>query len=132
MSNSLWPYELQHNRLHCSLLSPGICANSCPLSQWCRPTISSSVTPFFSCPQSFPESKSFPVNQLFSWGSKITGASASALVLPMNIQGLISFKIDWLLWPKLWDVSKVVLRGDFIVRITNIKKQRFQINELAL
>ena len=66
---------------------PGICSNSCPLSRWCYLTISSSVIPFFSCPQSFPASGCFPMRQLFTSGGQSIGVSASASVLPMNIQG---------------------------------------------
>ena len=79
----LWPHGLQHARLLCPSLSPRVCSNSCPLSQWCHPTISSSVT-VFSCPQSFPASGSFPMSWLFASGSQIIGASASAF--PMNIR----------------------------------------------
>ena len=86
MSNSLWPHGLQHARLPCPSPSPGACSNSCPLSQWCHPTISSSVVPFSSCPPSFPASGYFPVSQLFTSGGQSIGASASASVLPMNIQ----------------------------------------------
>ena len=93
MSVSLRPYGLQHARLLCSPVSPGACSNSCPLSWWCHPTISSSAVPFSSCPQSFPASGSFPMSWLFTWGDQSFGAPA--LVLPMNIQGLISFRIDW-------------------------------------
>ena len=71
----------------CPLLSPGICSNSCPLSQWCHPTISPSVIPFSFCLQSFPESGSFPMSQLFTSGGQCIGAPASASVIPMNIQG---------------------------------------------
>ena len=71
----------------CPLLSPRACSNSCPLSQWCHPTILSSVTSFSSCPQSFPASGSFPVSWLFASGGQNIGASASASVLPMNVQG---------------------------------------------
>ena len=67
-------------------LSPRACSNSCPLSRWCHPTISSSVVPFSSCLQSFPASGSFPMNQFFASGGQSTGVSASALVLPMKIQ----------------------------------------------
>ena len=87
MSNSLQPHGLQHTSLPCPSLSPGVCSDSCPLSQWCHPSISSSVVPFSSCPQSFPASGSFPVSQLFPSGGQSIGASASASVLPMNIQG---------------------------------------------
>ena len=77
----------QHIRLPCPSLSPKVCSNSCPLSQWCYPTISSSVTSFSSCPQSFPASGSFPVNQFFASGSQRIGTSASASILSMDIQG---------------------------------------------
>ena len=94
MSNCLWPHGLQHARLPCPSLSPGVCSNSCPLSRWCHPTISSSIVPFSSCPQSFPASGSFPMSWLFASGSQSIGASAS--VLPMNeCLGLISFRMDW-------------------------------------
>ena len=86
MSNSLWCHGLQHTRLLCPPLSPGICSNSCPLSRWCYLTISFSPVPF-SCLQSFPKSRSFPMSQLFASGSQSTGASASASVFPMNIEG---------------------------------------------
>ena len=66
MSNSLWPHRLQHARLPCPSLSPRVCSNPCPLSRWCHPTISSSVAPFYSCPQSFPSSGSFPMSRLFA------------------------------------------------------------------
>ena len=87
VSDSLRPHELQHTRLPCPSPSPGVCSNSCPLSQWCHPIISSSVTSFSSCPQSFPASGSFPMSLLFASGGQCTGGSASTSVLPMNIQG---------------------------------------------
>ena len=87
MTNSLWPDGLQHTRPPYPSLSPGVCSNSCPLSQWCHPTISYSVIPFSSCLQSFPASGSFPMSQAFSLGGQSIGASASVSVLPMNIQG---------------------------------------------
>ena len=88
------PWTAAHQSF-CHSPSPEICSNSGPSSQWCHPTISSSVTPFSSCPQSFPTSRSFPVSCLFASGGQNIGASASSSVLPMNIQGFISFKIDW-------------------------------------
>ena len=84
VSDSLWPHELQHAMLPCPSLSPRVWLNSCLLS---HPTISFSVAPFFSCPQSFPASGSFLLSKLFSSGGQSIGASASASVLPMNIQG---------------------------------------------
>ena len=77
--------------LLCPSISPGICSNPCPLSQWCHPTISSSVTPFSFCPQSFPASESFPMSQLFASGGQSIGVSASASVLPVNIQDWFPF-----------------------------------------
>ena len=86
MSNSLWSHILEHTRLPCSSLFPRVCSYSSPLSQWCHPTISSSVLPFSSCLQSFPASGLFKWNQHFTSGGQTIGASASASVLPMNIQ----------------------------------------------
>ena len=86
MSDSLWPHESQHIRAPCPSPTLGVYPNSCPSSQWCHPAISSSVIPFSSCPQSLPASGSFPMSQLFTWGSQSIGVSASALVLSMNTQ----------------------------------------------
>ena len=85
MSDSLQPEGLQHDRPPCPSPTPGAYSNSCP-SWWCHPTISFSVVPFFSCLQSFPESGSFPMSRLFTSGGQSIGVSASASVLPMNIQ----------------------------------------------
>ena len=87
MSDSLWHHGLLHIRLSHPSLYPRVCSNSCPLSRWCHPTISSSIAPFSSCPQSFPASGSFPMSQLFATGGQSIGASSSMSVLPMNIQG---------------------------------------------
>ena len=87
VSDSLWAHGLQHARPLCSSPTPRVYSNSCPLSQWCHPTISSSVIPFSSCLQSFPASGSFPMGQFFSSGGQSIGVSASATVLPMNTQG---------------------------------------------
>ena len=87
VSNSLWPHEPQDARPPCPSSTPTVHPNLCPLSQWCHPTISASVIPFSSCPQSFPASGSFQMSQLFASGGQSIGASASASVLPMNIQG---------------------------------------------
>ena len=86
MSNSLWPHGLQHTRLLCPSPSPRACSNSYPLSWWCHPTISSSSA-LFTWLQSSPASGSFLMSQFFASGGQSTGASASAAVLPMNIQG---------------------------------------------
>ena len=85
-SNSLQAHGLQHARLPCQSPTPRACSNSCPLSQWCHPTISSSVIPFSSCLQSFPASGSFPMSNFFASGGQSIETSASASVLPMNIQ----------------------------------------------
>ena len=86
MSNSLRPHGLQHTRLFCPSPIPRAYSNSCLSSQWCHPTISSSVVPFFSCLQSFPASGCFPMSQFFTSGSQSIEVSASASVLPMSIQ----------------------------------------------
>ena len=86
VSDSLRPHGWQHARLPCPSPTPRAYSNSCPSSQWCHPTISSSVVPFSSCLQSFPASGSFQMSQLFTSGGQSIGVSASALVLPMNIQ----------------------------------------------
>ena len=86
MSDSLWSRELQHTRLPCPSLTPGVHSNSRPSSRWCHPAISSSVVPFFSCPKSFPTSGSFQMSQLFASGGQTIGVSASTSVLPMNTQ----------------------------------------------
>ena len=86
VSDSLRPHGLQHARLPCPSPTPRVYSNSCPSSQWCYPTISSSVVPFSTCLQSFPASGSFPMSQFFASSGQSIGLSASASVLPMNIQ----------------------------------------------
>ena len=86
MSNSLQPHGLQHTRLPYPSPTPGDFSNSSPLSQWCHPTIPSSVIPLLSCLQSFPASGSFPMSQFFTSSGQSIGDSASASVFPMNIQ----------------------------------------------
>ena len=88
--DSLRRHGLQHARPPCPSPTPGVYSDSCPLSQWCHPTISSSVVPFSSCLQSFPVSGSFPVSPLFASHGQSIGVSASASVLPVNIQDLFS------------------------------------------
>ena len=96
VSDSLRPHELQHPRPPRPSSTPGVHPNPCPLSRWCHPTISSSVLPFSSCPQSFPASGSFQMNQLFTSGGQSTGVSASTSVLPMNTQDWSLIYNDWL------------------------------------
>ena len=86
MSDSFRPHESQHTRPPCPSPTPRVYSNLCPSSQWCHPAISSSVIPFSSYPQSLPVSGSFPMNQLFAWGSQSIVVSASMSVLPMNTQ----------------------------------------------
>ena len=86
VSNSLPPHELQHARPLCPSPTPRVHSDSRPSSRWCHPDISSSVTPFSSCPQSLPASESFPMSQLFAWGGQSTGVSALASFLPKNTQ----------------------------------------------
>ena len=97
MSNSLQPHGLHHTRLPCPSPTPRVCSNSCPLSQWCHSTISSSVVPFSSCLQSFPASGSFPVCRFFTLGGQSIGVSASASVLPVYIQGLFPLGLTGLI-----------------------------------
>ena len=101
VSNSLRPHGLQHARPPCPSPTPGVGSNSCPLSQWCHPTISSSVVTFSSCLQSFPASGSFPMSQFCASGGPSIEVSASASVLQ------ISFKIDWLDLLKSKGISRV-------------------------
>ena len=102
MSDSLRPHGLQHARLPCSSATPRACSNTRLSSQWCHPTISPSVVPFSSCLQSFLASGSYPMSQLFTLGSQNIGVSASASVLPMNIQDWFPLGLpDWIsLQPK--------------------------------
>ena len=102
MSDSLRLHELQHARPPCTSPTPGVHPNPCPLSWWCHPTISSSVIPFSSCPQSFPPSGSFQMNQLFASSGQSIGVSASTSVFPMNTQ-------DWS--PLGWTGWKSNLKG---------------------
>ena len=96
MSNSLQPHGLQHSRLSCPSPSPKVCSNSCPLSWWCHPTVSSSAAPFSSCHRPFPASGSFPMSQLFASGGQSIGALASTSVLPMTILGWLTGLISLL------------------------------------
>ena len=99
VSDSLWPHGAQHTRLPCPSPTPGVYSNSCLLSWWCHPTISSSVVPFATCPQSLPASGSFPMSQLFAWGGQSIGVSASTSVLAMNTQDW--YPLGWTVWISL-------------------------------
>ena len=118
VSDSLWPHELQHIRPPCPSPPPRIYSNSCPLSQWCNPTTSSSVVPFSSCPQSLPASGSFPMSQLFAWGGQTIGVSALASVLPMNTQDWSP--LEWTGWVSL--PSKGLSR---VFSNTTVQKHQF-------
>ena len=123
LSDSLWPHGLQHTRLPCPSPTPGMC--SCPSSGWCHPTILSSVVPFSSCLQSFPASGSFPMNQLFASGGQNTGASASASVLPMNIQ-------DWFFLGLIVYISLLSKELSRVFSNTTVQKHRFIITQPSL
>ena len=99
VSNSLQPQETQHARPPCPSPTPWVYPNSCPLSRWCHPTISSSVVPFSSCPQCFPASESFPMSQLFTSGGQNIGVSASTSVLPTNTRDRPP--LEWTGWISL-------------------------------
>ena len=127
VSDSLWPHGLQHTRLPCPSPTPGACSNSCPLSQWCHPTISSSVIPFISHFQFFPASGSFQISQLFASGSQSIGISASTSVLPMNIQDFRTFPLGLTSWLSLQ--SKGLSR---VFSNTTVQKHQFFGNQLSL
>ena len=120
---TLWPYGLQHARPPCPSPTPGVYSNSCPLSCWCHPTISSSVVPFSSCLQFFPASGSFPMSQFFPSGGQNIGVSAS--VLPMNIQDW--FPLGWTSWTSLQ--SKGLSR---VFSNTTVEKHQFFGAQLSL
>ena len=125
VSDSLWPHGLQHARLLSPSPTPRVYSNSCPSSQWCHPTISSSVIPFSFHLQSCPASGSFPVSQFFTSGGQIIGVSASASVLPMNNQ-------DWL--PLGWTgwISLLSKRLSRVFSNTTIQKNQFFSPQLSL
>ena len=125
VSDSLWPHGLQHTRLPSPSPTPGAYLNSCPLSRWCHPTIPSSVVPFSSCLQSFPASGSFPVSEFFPSGGQSIGVSASASVLPKNIQGW--FPSEWTSWISL--LSKGLTR---VFSNTTVQKHQFFGAQLSL
>ena len=125
MSDSLWPHELQHTRPPCPSPTPRVYPNSCPLSRWCHPTISSSVIPFSSCPQSVPASRSFPISQLFTSGDQSIGVSASTSVLPMNTQD----------WSPLGWTGWISLKSKGLSRVfsnTTVQKHQFFSTQLSL
>ena len=107
VSSSLRPHSLQHARLSCPSPTLGSCSNSCPLSWWCYPTISSSVIPFSYCPQSFPASGSFPRSQFFTSGGQSIGISDPASVLPMNIQDWFPLELTGLISLQSKGLSRV-------------------------
>ena len=123
VSNSLQPHELQHTRPPCPSPTPRVHPNPCPLSQWCHPTIVSSVIPFSSCPQSFPASGSFPMSQLFTSAGQSIGVSASTSVLPMNTQD----------WSPLWWTGWISLQSKGLSRVfsnTSVQKHHSSMTNL--
>ena len=124
-SDSLWPHGLQHSRLPCLSPSPRACSNSCPSSQWCHPTISSSVIPFSSSLKSSPASGSFQMSQLFTSGGQSIGDSASESVLPINIQ-------DWF---PLGLTGWISLQSKGLSRVssnTTVQKHQYVSTQLSL
>ena len=109
VSNTLWPHGLQHTRLPSPSPTPRACPNSCPSSQWCHPTISSSVVPFSSHLPSFPASGSFPMSQFFASRGQSIGVSASASVLPMNIQHCFPLGLTGLISLQSKELSRVLV-----------------------
>ena len=125
VSNSLWPHGPQHARHPCPSPTPGGYSNSCPSHWWCHLTISSSAIPFSSCLRSFPASGSFPISQFFTSGGQSTGVSASASVLPKNIQDW--FPLGWTGWRSLQ--SKGLSR---VFSNTTVQKHQFFDTQLYL
>ena len=127
VSDSLRPHGLQHARPPCPSQTPRACSHSCPSSQWCHPTISSSVVPFSTCVQSFRTPGSFPVSQFFASGGQRTGASASASVLPVNIQ-------DWspLGWTGWIPLQSKGLSQRVVFSSTTAQKHQFFGAQLSL
>ena len=125
MSNSLWPHGLQHASFSLPSSNAWVCWTSCPSSQWCHSTISSSVIPLSSCPQSFPASGSFHMSQLFTLGGQSIGVSASGSVLPVNIQTW--FPLGWTGWLSLQ--SKGLSR---VFSNTTVQKHQFFSAQLSL
>ena len=107
VSHYLQPHGLQHHKLPCPSPFPRVCSNSYPLRRWCHPTISSSVIPFSSCPQSFPVSELFPMSWLFTSGGESIETSASAWVLANNIQGWFPLALTGLIFLLSWGFSRV-------------------------
>ena len=124
VSDSLWRHESQHARPPCPSPTPRVHSDSCSLSHWCHPAISCSVVPFSSCLQSFPASGSFPMSQFVSGGQNI-GVSASASVLPVNIQDW--FPLGWTRWISLQ--SKGLSR---VFSNTTVQKHQFFSTQLSL
>ena len=116
VSDSLRPHELQHARPPCPSPTPRVHSDSHPSSQWCHPHISSSVIPFFSCPQSLPASESFPMSQLFTWGGQSTGVSALASFLPKKSEGWSP--AEWTGW--------ISLQSKGLSRVFNTTVQKHQ------
>ena len=125
MSNSLRSHELQHARTPCPSPTPRVYSNSCPLSQWCHPTILSSVIPFSSCLQSFPASGSFQMSQLFTSAGQTIGVLPSTSVLPVNTQDW--FPLGWTGWISLQ--SKGLSR---LFSNTTVQKHQFFGAQLSL
>ena len=123
--HSLQPHGLQHTRPLCPSPTSRTCSNSCQWSWWCHPTISSSVVPFSSCLQSFPASGSFQMRQFFSSGGQSIRVSASASVLPMNIQDW--FPLGWICWISLQ--SKGLSR---VFSNITVQKHQFFSTQLSL
>ena len=125
MSNSLWPSEPQHTSPPCLSPTPGVHPNPCPLSWWCHPIISSSVFPFSSCHQSFPTSGSFQMSQFFTSGGHSIGVSASASILPKNIQDWFSLGLTGLISLQSKEFSRVFSN-------TTVQKHQFFGTQLSL
>ena len=130
VSNSLPPQGLQHARPPCSSPTPGVYSNSCPLNQWCHPTISSSVIPCSSHLQSFPESESFQMRQFFTSGGQSIGVSVSTSVLPMNIQDWSP--LGWTSWISLQSKGLSRVSSSRVSSNTTVQKYQFFSAQVSL
>ena len=130
--DSLRPHGLQHARPPCPSPTPGVHPNSCPSSWWCPPTISSSVVPFYSCPQSLPASGSFQLSQLFTSGGQSIAVSAATSVLPMNTQDWSP--LGWIGWISLQSkgLSRVFSNTTVKIKLKKKKKPQFFGAQLSL
>ena len=129
MSDCLWPHESQHARPPCPSPTLGVYSDSCPLSQWRHPAISSSIIPFSSCPKSLPASRSFPMSQFFASDGQSIGVSASISVLPLNIQDWSP--LGWTSWISLLRKPRIINLNSALSFLGNLYQIMFSRQHLT-